>query len=706
MNPVVHRCAPSPSDRGSLARRGWLQALLLPLLLLVACNRVPPTLPSPPARSAPWSQDVVAAMAAVPVQHEGRIKPLATLAAYALYEVHGRRDLKFRYLPPGAAEDAFEKVTLTPVEWLLDVLCYPDQAADYPLFRIENVAVLAELGIDHSGGQRFDFEFLSYRALLQRHEALSTARGRVVQKKRDNEQRKANGRPLLEITPVDEHILNLARHLNDYHGLHQLCAVVQAPFRVDGAALQSVFGGTTVLGLGELLDRARPFVEFLGRHQQEPEGEAAGNAFAIAQVLTEEVHADSDPALFPPLVSRAETERWLTFGQLIDQGLRQGLSPRHRELLGALQSALAQRPAVATHADREQALLRFAGLATALAEGRGERAGPALEARYHAWSLHYQALHWYLFGFVLAAGCWAVRSRWLWGGAVLVNVFATGLLVSDLVLRMWIVGRPMISNLYDTFLFIPAIAAIAGLVAEVITRRRMALAAVPAVAAVLIMLARVFEVSDGKDTLREIPAVLRSNFWLATHVTTINIGYAAGLFAAAVASAWLVLRTFRVKLDDHDFYKSMVRIAYGVTCFGLAFAVVGTILGGIWAEDSWGRFWGWDPKENGALMICLSQVALLHARMSGLVRDFGFCLWTGFTGIVVAFSWFHVNLLEVGLHSYGFSGGIARGLWTYYGVQTILLLIGVVGRFLPLPAPAGAAAQPPDLPAELTPSRQ
>ena len=123
-------------------------------------------------------------------------------------------------------------------------------------------------------------------------------------------------------------------------------------------------------------------------------------------------------------------------------------------------------------------------------------------------------------------------------------------------------------------------------------------------------------------------------------------------------------------------------MTYGVTCFGLAFAVVGTILGGVWANDSWGRFWGWDPKENGALMICLAQVSLLHARFSGLVRDFGFVVWSAVTGAVVVFSWFHVNLLGIGLHSYGFSSGLRDAVWTSYLVQAGFVVVGTIDVLL------------------------
>jgi len=125
--------------------------------------------------------------------------------------------------------------------------------------------------------------------------------------------------------------------------------------------------------------------------------------------------------------------------------------------------------------------------------------------------------------------------------------------------------------------------------------------------------------------------------------------------------------------------KALARSVVGVTCFALCFSVVGTILGGIWANESWGRFWGWDPKENGALLICIAQIALIHARRAGFVRDLGTCAVAAFGGTVVAFSWWGVNLLGVGLHSYGFTSGIQSALWSYYIAQwSVVALAGVL----------------------------
>jgi ABC-type transport system involved in cytochrome c biogenesis permease subunit len=119
-------------------------------------------------------------------------------------------------------------------------------------------------------------------------------------------------------------------------------------------------------------------------------------------------------------------------------------------------------------------------------------------------------------------------------------------------------------------------------------------------------------------------------------------------------------------------------MTYGVQAFSLIFSVVGTILGGIWANESWGRFWGWDPKENGALLICLSQIALFHGRMGGYLRATGFAIASIFTGCVVVFSWWGVNLLGVGLHSYGFTSGLWMWIIYFWGFQAMVMIAGML----------------------------
>ena len=207
-------------------------------------------------------------------------------------------------------------------------------------------------------------------------------------------------------------------------------------------------------------------------------------------------------------------------------------------------------------------------------------------------------------------------------------------------------------------------------------KKRSAIATSTVLGAMVMFLAYKYEFKEAAtagDTMPSLVAVLDTNFWLSTHVTSVTLGYAAGLLAAALAHVWLLLRIFRLDGGDSRMRKSVANMVYGVLCFGLLFSVVGTIQGGVWANYSWGRFWGWDPKENGALMICLAELVIVHLRMGGYLRDLGVALACIANGIVIAFSWWHVNHLGVGLHAYGFTDGIVNNLNIFYGVEAVII---------------------------------
>ncbi|MDE2682459.1 MAG: cytochrome c biogenesis protein CcsA, partial [Verrucomicrobiota bacterium] len=128
---------------------------------------------------------------------------------------------------------------------------------------------------------------------------------------------------------------------------------------------------------------------------------------------------------------------------------------------------------------------------------------------------------------------------------------------------------------------------------------------------------------------------------------------------------------------DSEKAKSLARMVYGIVCFATLFSFVGTVLGGIWADQSWGRFWGWDSKENGALMIVVWNAIILHCRWGGLVRDRGLVTLALFGNIVTAWSWFGVNMLGIGLHSYGFMDEAFESLQWFAILQVLLMLAAI-----------------------------
>jgi hypothetical protein len=119
-------------------------------------------------------------------------------------------------------------------------------------------------------------------------------------------------------------------------------------------------------------------------------------------------------------------------------------------------------------------------------------------------------------------------------------------------------------------------------------------------------------------------------------------------------------------------------MVYAIVCFATLFSFTGTVLGGIWADQSWGRFWGWDPKENGALLIVIWNVLILHARWGGLVKERGLMNLAIFGNIVTAFSWFGVNMLGIGLHSYGFMDAAFKWLMLFNATQVCFIILGLL----------------------------
>jgi ABC-type transport system involved in cytochrome c biogenesis permease subunit len=239
--------------------------------------------------------------------------------------------------------------------------------------------------------------------------------------------------------------------------------------------------------------------------------------------------------------------------------------------------------------------------------------------------------------------------------------------------------RPPVGNLYDTIIFIATTVVFFALLIEWLTRRRFALGIAPILGTGLIILARRFELGDAKDHMDPLVAVLDSNFWLTTHVITITLGYSAGLLAAFLSAGCVLVRGLGLDGGDKELRRALSRTVYGMICFTLFLSLVGTVLGGIWANYSWGRFWGWDPKENGALLIVLWTLSILHARLGGFIKDWGVHLASIFTAIVVTFSWWHVNFLGVGLHNYGFTAG-KNTIWAFYAGMSAFLIFGFVAR--------------------------
>jgi cytochrome c-type biogenesis protein CcsB len=247
-------------------------------------------------------------------------------------------------------------------------------------------------------------------------------------------------------------------------------------------------------------------------------------------------------------------------------------------------------------------------------------------------------------------------------------------------LRCWIAGRPPVSNMYESVIWVAFGCMAFGLVFESIYRKRIiAIGALIFATLSLIIADTISGVVD--DGIHPLEPVLRSNLWLTVHVLTITLGYAAFAISLVLGNIAMGQWVFVGKESKELPMRLLAFYSYRAVQVGIVLLAAGTILGGVWADYSWGRFWGWDPKETWALIALLGYLALVHARFRGLVGPFGFLVGcvVAFLGVLMA--WYGVNfVLGAGLHSYGFSSGGVSYVATYCCLQLLFLGIAAWAR--------------------------
>ncbi len=290
----------------------------------------------------------------------------------------------------------------------------------------------------------------------------------------------------------------------------------------------------------------------------------------------------------------------------------------------------------------------------------------------------------FYFGMYIAvAACLFAIAYWFspekldWARRTAVQMMVLTLIIETvgLIVRYMIEGRPPVTTLYTSAIFIGWAVAIFGLILERVYPFSIGVVVAGILGFCSMFIAHNLHIKDG-STFKVLQPVLDTNFWLATHVVIVTLGYAATYFAGVLAIIYIIRSATRS--ISSDIARALTRMVYAVICFATLFSFVGTVLGGLWADQSWGRFWGWDVKENGALMIVIWNAVLLHARWGGLVRERGLmCLALG-GNIITSWSWFGVNNLKVGLHSYGFTEGAAIALIAFAASQLILMGIAMV----------------------------
>ncbi len=242
------------------------------------------------------------------------------------------------------------------------------------------------------------------------------------------------------------------------------------------------------------------------------------------------------------------------------------------------------------------------------------------------------------------------------------------------ILRCFIAGRPPVTNMYESIIWVAWGSILFGLILELIYRKKIILLASTVFAVIALILAdQLPAILD--SGIHPLVPVLRDNFWLTIHVLTITSSYAAFAVAFVVGNITLGLYIFS-KNSPH--IQEQTKFVYKAVQIGVLLLAAGTILGGVWADYAWGRFWGWDPKEVWALIALLFYLATLHGRFSGWLKDFGFVVASTLSFLGVLMAWYGVNfILGVGLHSYGFGAGGLGYVASFVGLQLLYILVAV-----------------------------
>ena len=281
----------------------------------------------------------------------------------------------------------------------------------------------------------------------------------------------------------------------------------------------------------------------------------------------------------------------------------------------------------------------------------------SLQREVRFYNLHPFAKAWILYslGFMVMLIVLLFKSVNFYWSAV--GVFVTGLMIHGygFLERMQIAGRPPVTNMYESVIWVGfGISAIA-LIFELIYRAKYyLLAAAPLSVICLVLADSLPAVLD--PSIKPLVPVLRDNFWLSIHVPTITLSYAS--FALALGLGHIILGHYLFAPQLTARIRNLSRWNYGVLQAGVLLLTTGIILGGIWAHFSWGRFWGWDPKETWALIALMCYVVPLHGRLVGWLGNFGMAVTSVVAFNAVLMAWYGVNfVLGTGLHSYGFTTG-------------------------------------------------
>src|SRR6266536_1991561 len=295
-----------------------------------------------------------------------------------------------------------------------------------------------------------------------------------------------------------------------------------------------------------------------------------------------------------------------------------------------------------------------------------------LEYFYNYFEGFYRAIWCYGIALViLIAAHLRKRGRALQNVGVAIALLGLAFHASGIVMRCLIAGRPPVTNMYESIIWVSFAVSFFGMIFFARYRARMYLLAALPVTLIALLLVHQMPIAMPSSIDPLVP-VLRDNFWLTVHVLTITLSYAA--FALAMGFGHILLWRYARNPAAARADAPMHFWLYRVLQLGVLLLAAGTILGGVWANYSWGRCWGWDPKETWALIALLCYILTLHGRLAGWWSEFGLVVASVVCFLAVLMAWYGVNfVLAKGLHGYGF--GI--GGETYVGTFVIADLLFV-----------------------------
>ncbi len=573
----------------------------------------------------------------LPVMYEGRIKPFDTLARNAMRAISDRQTFV-----------DLEKETRPAVRWLLDVATRPEYAKQYQIVKIDSPELLSLLGLERREGYRYSMHELAphWDDLLKQIEL-------------------AHNSEKAQQTPLQRKVLELEERLKTYVGMQTAFRPIDIP--------------------------AMPTPEELDKNSEETQQRLAELKDVLSNQLPQlysELEHNQAPLAVP--VESKDGTQWVPYAAAVDQNEVQ-VKFRHREPNRATVAMQSIFDAYKNH--------DVPSFNAAVAEYRAriDVAPPkpvnpdkvAFEAFFNHFEPFYYGIYLYVIAFVLAC---AGFMMWAFGRGEILNRTAFWLILATFALhtaaligRIYISGRPPVTNLYSAAVFVGWGGVLLGLILERVFKLGVGNVIAGAAGFASLLIAHLLASSG--DTFTVLVAVLDTQFWLATHVVCVTLGYATTFVAGLLGVSYIVLGVFTPVLEvkatrDWTVGKALATMIYGVVCFALLFSFFGTVLGGLWADDSWGRFWGWDPKENGALIIVIWNALVLHARWDGMVKDRGLALLAVVGNIAVGWSMFGVNELGAGLHSYGFTEGVVPALLTVIGAHLALIAIGSLPKRL------------------------